>query len=169
MHIVKKIWGVLVALLCVVQLSAQQSGSAPKYSFVVWFHDGGQVSFPFEEHPVLTYSDGDIVVTTSKEQLSYARALVHKFTLTNENIPQGGESTEIATVEREAQWQFQGDAMLLSAYTPGERVAVYSATGLLMAEYVISSEGTLQSPLQQFEEGTYIVKTQSTIYKFLKK
>ena len=169
MQIPKKMWGILVALLCVVQLPAQQSRLAPKYSFVVWFHDGGQVSFPFEEHPVLTYSDGDIVITTSKEQLNYARALVHKFTLTNENISQGGESTEIAIVERETQWQFQGDTMLLSAYKPGERVAVYSTTGLLMAEYVISSDGTLRIPLQQFDKGTYIVKTQSTIYKFLKK
>ncbi len=136
--------------------------------FVVWFHNGARISFPFVEHPRLTYSDGDIVVTTSQEQLSYPHASVRKFTLTDEDISQG-ETTEIAPTEREAQWQRQGDVMVFSACTPGERVIIYNATGQQIAQYAIASDGTLQIPLSQFVEGMYVVKTESITYKFMKR
>lgn len=148
--------------------SARQTGSEPEYHFVVWFHSGARISFPFVEHPRLTYSDGAIVVTTSQEQLSYPHAEVRKFTLTDEDISQG-ETTEIATAEREAQWQRHGDVMVFSACTPGERVIIYNATGQQIAQYTISADGTLQIPLSQFVEGMYIVKTESLTYKFMKK
>lgn len=136
--------------------------------FVVWLHSGARISFPFAEHPRLTYSDGDIVVTTSQEQFCYPHASVRKFTLTDEDISQG-EATEIATAEREAQWQRHGDVMVFSACTPGERVIIYNATGQQIAQYSVSVDGTLQIPLSQFVEGMYIVKSESITYKFMKK
>ena len=136
--------------------------------FVVWLHSGARISFPFADHPRLTYSDGDIVVTTSQKQLSYPHASVRKFTLTNEDISQG-ETTEIATAEREAQWQRQGNVMAFSACTPGERVIIYNATGQQIAQYSVSVDGTLQIPLSQFVEGMYVVKSESITYKFMKK
>lgn len=136
--------------------------------FVVWLHSGACISFPFVEHPRLTYSDGDIVVTTSQEQLSYPHASVRKFTLANEDISQG-ETTEIATAEREAQWQRQGDMMVFSDCIPGERVIIYNATGQQIAQYAISADGTLQIPLSQFVEGMYVVKSESITYKFMKR
>ena len=141
---------------------------APEFYFVVWMHGGARISFPLTEHPVMTYADGDIVVTTSQEQLTYAHADVRKFTLADEDISQD-EPTKIEPSERDAQWQRQGDVMLFSACTPGERVAVYNATGQLVTQYVISADGTLQIPLSQFGEGMYIVKTESITYKFIKK
>lgn len=240
---IKKMWGILVAVLCAVQLSAQQADSKPKYSFVVWFHDGGKVSlslderpvvtysgdnivvsttynrveyahtevrkftieeveqfpdvpapeteptpdptpefyfvvwlhsdarisFPLAEHPVLTYSDGDIVVTTSQEQLIYAHNEVRKFTISDEDISQGGEVSEIATAEHSAQWNHQEDVISFSNCTSIKNVAVYNVTGQLVIQYNISPDGTLQIPLHQFDEGTYIIKTQSITYKFIKK
>ena len=141
----------------------------PEFYFVVWLHDGARISFPLAEHPVLTYVDGDIVVTTSQEQLTYAHVDVRKFTLSDEDISYEGEATGIAATDCEAQWQRQGDVMQFSSCTPGERVAIYNATGQVVAQYVISADGTLQIPLSQFGEGMYIVKTESITYKFMKR
>ena len=116
----------------------------------------------------MTYSGGDIVVTTSQEQLSYPHASVRKFTLADEDISQG-ETTAITTAERETQWQRHGDVMVFSACTPGERVIIYNATGQQIAQYSVSVDGTLQIPLSQFVEGMYVVKSESIIYKFMKK
>lgn len=139
-----------------------------EFYFVVWLHNGARISFPFVEHPRFTYSDGDIVITTTKEQLCYPHAEVRKFTLTDEDISQD-ETTKITAAEREAQWQHQGDIMVFSDCTPGERVAVYDAEGLLLQEYTIGTDGTLQIPLHPFAKGIYIVKTESITYKFMKK
>lgn len=141
----------------------------PEFYFVVWMHSDACICFPLAEHPVLTYSDGDIVVATSKEQLTYAHADVRKFTLADEDISQDGETNEIVVTERDIQWQRQGDVMLFSDCTPDNRVIIYNATGQLVAQYAIASDGTLQIPLQQFVEGMYIVETESITYKFIKK
>lgn len=141
----------------------------PEFYFVVWMHSDARICFPMEEHPVLTYSNGDIVVTTSKEQLAYAHADVRKFTLADKDVSQDGETNEIVAAERDAQWQRQGDVMLFSACPPGNSVTIYNATGQQVAQYAISADGTLQIPLQQFVEGMYIVKTENITYKFIKK
>ena len=141
----------------------------PEFYFVVWLHSDARICFPLAEHPVLTYSDGGIVVATSKEQLTYAHADVRKFTLADEDISQDGETSEIVVTERDTQWQRQDDVMLFSDCTPGNRVTIYNATGQLVAQYAIASDGTLQIPLQQFVEGMYIVETESITYKFIKK
>ena len=140
----------------------------PEFYFVVWMHSGARISFPLAEHPVMTYADGDIVVTTSQEQLTYAHVDVRKFTLADEDISQG-EPAKIKTSEHEVQWQRQGDVMCFAGGTPDERVTVYNATGQQVAQYAILPDGTLQIPLSQFSEGMYVVKTESITYKFLKK
>lgn len=157
----------VVALLSA-PLVADDSASMSECNFVVWLHNGARISFPFAEHPRLTYSDGDIVIATSQEQLSYPHASVRKFTITDEDISQD-ETTEIATTEREAYWQRQGDVMAFSDCTPGESVAIYNAKAHLLQEYAISADGTLQIPLHPFAEGLYIVKIGSITYKFIKK
>lgn len=140
----------------------------PEFYFVVWLHSGARISFPLAEHPVMTYADGDIIVTTSQEQLTYAHVDVRKFTFADEDISQG-EPAKIETSEHEAQWQRQGDVMYFVDCTPGERVTVYNAAGQLVAQYAILPDGTLQIPLSQFCEGMYVVKTESITYKFMKR
>lgn len=157
----------LVMALCSVPLFADDSASVTECYFVVWLHNGARIAYPFAEHPHLTYSDGDIVITTAKEQLSYPHASVRKFTLADEDISQG-ENTKIAPTERNAQWYRQGDVMVFSDCTPGECVAIYDAQGHLLQQHTISTDGTLQIPLHSFAEGVYMVKIESVTYKFIK-
>lgn len=163
----KNIWVTLTILLCTVQLFPQQSSSKANYSFVAWLHDGGKISLSLEDHPVVTYNNGDIIITTLWEQLVYPNSSVSKFTLTDKDILEG-EETKIA-VEECAQWQHNGDVIFFSDCIPGESVTVYNTAGQLVAQYTISSTGILLIPLQQFIEGLYVVKTQSITYKFIKK
>lgn len=136
--------------------------------FVAWFRNVSCISFPFSERPRLTYSDGDIVITTAWEELRYAHADVRKFTLSDEDLSQGG-ATEVASTERESRWQRQGDVMVFSDCTPGSRVAVFDASGRLVQQYAVASDGTLAIPLSSFAEGMYVVRTESITYKFIMK
>ena len=63
----------------------------------------------------------------------------------------------------------QGDVMVFSSFTPGEGVAIYDASGRLLQQHAVASDGTLQIPLHSFAKGVYIVKTESITYKFMKK
>lgn len=139
-----------------------------EFYFVVWMHNGARISFPLVEHPVMTYADGGIVVTTSQEQLTYPHASVRKFTLTDEDISQD-EAADVAITVHNAQWYCRGDVMVFSDCTPSECVAICDAQGHLLQQYTISADGTLQVPLHPFAKGMYIVKTESITYKFMKK
>lgn len=141
---------------------------APELYFVAWFHNGARVSFPFAERPHLTYSEGDIVVATDKEELRYAHADTRKFTLSAEDISQG-ETTGIGAFGREVRWHRQGDVMVFSAFTPGKSVSIYDGAGRLLQQHIIGSDGTLQIPLSPLAPGMYVVKTESITYKFMKK
>lgn len=132
--------------------------------FVAWFHNGERICFPFAERPRLTYSSGDIVITTDAEELRYAHADVRKFTLSDEDI-----SAEIATTERISRWSQQGDVMTFADCAPGECVSIFDASGRLLQQYVISPDGTLEIPLRPFSGGMYVVKTESITYKFMKR
>ena len=165
----RKILPLLVVLLLWASPSfGVESSSGPGYNFVVWLHDGGRVSFPLEEHPVVTHREGVLVVSSLDASVEYAHSAVRKFTLSDEDISQGG-STEIAVTEREARWQHRGDVMVFSDCTPGERVSIFDASGRLFQQHTISVDGTLEIPLSSFAGGMYVVKTERITYKFIKK
>ena len=147
---------------------AQSSVSNTELYFVTWLRNGARICFPLGEHPCLTYSEGDIVISTEREELRYPHELVHKFTFSDEDISQKNETTGVF-VGPKAQWQCQGDVMIFSYCKPGENVAIYDAVGHLLQQHTTALDGTLQIPLRSFTEGLYIVKTESLTYKFIKK
>ena len=163
----KNIWVTLIALMCTVQLSSQQTSPRTSYSFVVWLHDGGKISLSLEDHPVVTYNNGNIIVTTLWEQLTYPNSSISKFTLTDKDVWEGEET--LITVDECIKWQYDGNTIFFSDCEPGESVMIYNAAGQLITQYTISSTGILLIPLQQFTDGLYVVKTQSITYKFIKK
>lgn len=162
----RKFLSLLALLLYASSVFSQDSSS--EYNFVVWLHDGGKVSFPLDAHPVVTHSDGTLVVSSVSNRMEYAHSSVCKFTLSAEDISQG-DTTEIATIEFNARWHRQGDVMQFSDCTPGESVSLYDASGRLLQQHVIGSDGTLQIPLSPFAGGMYVVKTESITYKFMKR
>ena len=163
----KNIWVTLIALMCTVQLSSQQTSPRTSYSFVVWLYDGGKISLSLEDHPVVTYNNGNIIVTTLWEQLTYPNSSISKFTLTDKDVWEGEET--LIAVDECIKWQHDGNTMFFSDCEPGESVMIYNAAGQLITQYTISSTGILLIPLQQFTDGLYVVKTQSITYKFIKK
>ena len=69
----------LSVLLCTVLLSV------PLFSqntLTIHQKDGQQFSFGFEDKPVITYTDTDLVLKTTKTEVQYPLASVAKFTFT---------------------------------------------------------------------------------------
>ena len=160
----RKIFPFLALLLYASPIFSQALSSEPVYSFVVWLHDGGRVSFPLEEHPVVTHRDGMLVVSSNDAVVEYAHSAVHKFTLTDEEIPAGIATTELGT-----RWEQRGETMVFADCTPSERLSIFDASGRLVKQYAIAPDGTLEIPLGLFAEGMYVVKIESLTYKFMKR
>ena len=67
----------LLALLCSTGVRAADE-TAP--GIVVWMNDGNKVEVMFSDMPEFTYSDGNVVLQTSRASLSWPLENVQKFT-----------------------------------------------------------------------------------------
>lgn len=143
----------------------------PHYYLVVWMHEGGYVTYPLDEHPIITYADEQILVSTPWNSVTYSHAQVRKFTLTDTDTPQDDtpkdDDTVISSIGSDL--RNQGDAIVFSACTPGEHVGVYDASGRLLHSYAIGADGNLTLSLSAYGRGVYVVKMKSITYKFIKK
>ena len=148
----------------------------PHYYLVVWMREGGYVTYPLDEHPIITYADEQILVSTPWNSVSYPHAQVRKFTLADTDTPQDDipeddtpkdDDTAINSVCSDL--RNQGDAIVFSACTPDEHVGVYDASGRLLHSYAIGADGNLTLSLSAYGRGVYVVKMKSITYKFIKK
>lgn len=156
-----------VLMLVAVFSFAQNLAADPMYSFIVWFHNGGKVSFSLDDRPVITYNNGYVIVSSIGNRVECPHEQIHKFTFSDgTNSP--GNDTAVDAVGQDVQVQQQQQSMVFSGCVPGENVNIYNMAGQLVSKHEINSDGTLFVSLQRFGKGMYVVKMKSLTYKFIK-
>ena len=145
-------------------------GSAPHYHFFVWLKDGRYDAYAFDAKPKIYYEDGDLVVASAEGSYRYANADVHKITFSDNETP---VPTGISAVPAErgqgSNLHHSGDEVRMQGMRPGGKLYVYSADGKLQKALAASAEGSLTVRLSEFAKGIYILKTETTTYKIIKK
>ena len=120
-------------------------------SLIVHQKSGGTVEFAFSEKPIVTYSDGYLVISVADGAASvqYPLSDMEKFTF--------GELSENYT-----------------RITPPAEVApqptfIYNIGGILMRTLQSTKDGSTPATLDGLPAGTYIIKNGTTNYKIIKK
>ena len=119
-------------------------------SLIVHEKDGSTVVFGFIEKPVITYSEGYLVVTAQERTVQFPMPNIQKFTF--------GEI----------------DDDEITRITPPASVApqptyIYGIDGKLVRTLQPSGDGTTSASLNGLPAGTYVVKNGKTTYKVAKK
>ena len=119
-------------------------------TLIVHQKSGGTVEFAFSEKPVVTYSEGYLVVTAQERTVQFPMSNMQKFTF--------GEIEEDQ----------------VTRITPPVNVApqptyIYGIDGKLMRTLKPSGDGTTPANLDGLPAGTYVIKNGTTTYKVLKK
>lgn len=140
----------------------------PTYYLLLWLRDGGRMSYPFNERPVITHKDAQVSISSHKGSVTYSHANVWKFTLSDKEMPNIDTSVD-RIVNSEANGFIGNDVITFSFCNPGDAVRIYNTSGVLINTYYIDENGYLQIPLSYFKAGIYILKTRSITYKFVKK
>lgn len=127
------------------------SVSLAQTALIVHQKSGGTVEFAFNEKPIVTYSDGYLVISVADGAASvqYPFSDVEKFTF--------GEVSEIYT-----------------RITPPAKMApqptyIYNIGGILMRTLQPTEDGSTPANLDGLPAGTYIIKNGTTNYKIIKK
>lgn len=152
----------LSVLLCTVLLSV------PLFSqntLTIHQKDGQQFSFGFEDKPVITYTDTDLVLKTTKTEVQYPLASVAKFTFTDVEdavIPIKQDSNA-------AQLELDGYVVSITGAQADITVNVIGPDGKTMGTYKTDSDGSVTFSIADLPQGLYIINSENLTCKILKK
>ncbi len=145
------------------------SGMAAAPDDGVWVErlDGTKQGFVFADFPKVTYTADQLVMTTKTVTATFPFAELRRVyfaddvvTAIREVVVADGSSPVIRATAEGAQ---------LAGFAPKTAVEVYSASGLLLSRDQTAADGTLTVSLTARPQGIYIIKTNQTTLKILKK
>lgn len=132
------------------------------YYLVLWQTNGEQEIFNLHTRPTIQYRDGQFWVISTKVEIGYPEETVEMFTLTHDisTLP-----TPIDAVMPEP----EPLGVTHSEARPGSPIKIFDAGGRMMATYTVDADGQLRYALSSLPAGVYIIKTESTTIKIIKK
>ena len=140
----------------------------PAYKFYVWLRDGGIEGYAIDEKPEVNIGEEVFTLTTSKTTVGYAAGDVLKFTLEDSAVD--APITEVGVMRSpSAEMSFRANEISLIGLRSGSPVMIYDIQGRLHAVLHSGSDGSLIIPLRDYDKGIYIVKTEKSNYKIIKK
>ena len=88
----------------------------------IWQSDGKVVTIDLNEQPVTTYSDGNLIITTTKTTITYPLEKVVKYTYVS---AEGIESIDAMNTK----FSQDGETLTFSGLAQGTEIAVYASSG----------------------------------------
>lgn len=136
---------ILTALL----LMAAGLASRAETALIVHQKTGGTVEYSFAEKPVVTYSDGYLVISAQEASVMYPMSNMQKITF--------GEVSDQAT------------RITVPANVKPQPTYIYNVGGILVRTFQPTDDSTTPASLDGLPAGTYIIKNGNTTYKTIKK
>ncbi len=142
----------------------------PLYNLVIWTKDGARTDFGFTDKPLITISGDVFKVTSQKAVVEYKALGIEKFTLELTNETSGQLIDAIAPVLSEKPIvRLSPDMLTVSGCRPQSVVDVYGMSAKRVAHVRADFNGQTQLSLSSWSRGVYIVKTETTTFKIIKK
>ena len=141
--------------------------SVPSFSqntLTIHHKDGQQFSFGFDDKPVITYTDTDMVLKTTKTEVQYPLSSLAKFTFTD---------LEDAVIsikdDKAAQMELDNYVVSITGAKSGITVSVIGSDGKTLNSYKTDTDGSVTFSIAELPEGVYIIKSENLTCKILKK
>ena len=130
--------------------------------------DGRQFSFGFDDKPVITYTDTDLLLKTTKTEVQYPLALLAKFTFADSE----NSDTSVNPInENKAELQLQLDSYVvnITGTKPQMSVSIIGPDGKTVGTYKTDSNGSVTFSIADLPQGLYIINAEDLTCKILKK
>ena len=128
--------------------------------------DGTEASFGFNEKPVITYTDNDLIIkTTTAPEMHYLLASLSKISFSE-------TPTAVIPVSDQKQapvFEFDGNTVNISGVEAEGVIVVVAADGKTVITAKADYDGKASFGIAELPEGIYVVKTDIISFKILKK
>lgn len=143
----------------------------PIYYFVAWFNDGSRYAYALDEHPVVSYSDGELLLDTHTQRVAYSAAEVRKFTFSLSDISSDGENppARVSSPESPQQFSLQQGNVYFSGCRAGSSISIYTLDGKLLQTVRADAIGNACLVTGTYPSGVYIIKTETITHKIIKR
>ena len=143
------------------------AGAWAQNTIVVCQNDGTMARFAFTENPVVTYSAGELVMTTNKTSVQYPINRLMKIYFDVGENSDGIKDVEASQPE-DVQFAFRDGALVVSGGEAGAIVNLYRLDGVSAGQFRLDGNGSVTIPTGSLSKGLYIVKTKQVSFKFRK-
>lgn len=140
----------------------------PAYVLYVWLLDGHIIAYPVDEKPQVAVGDELLTLTTKFTTIGYPGKDVLKFTFEDSSVDNPITAIDQPAVA-ETQMNFDAGGVRLAGLSPLSKVSVHDIQGRLVTTQKADVDGNLSISLDQYPAGIYVVKTEKSNYKILKK
>ena len=106
----------------------------------VWQSDGKVVNIDLNEQPVTTYSDGNLIITTTKTVIIYPLEKVTKYTYVTADGISNLESMR-------TMFSQDGETLIFTGLEQGTEIAVYASSGQIMHRTKASPQAKTTVPV----------------------
>lgn len=155
----------------VIRATAQNGVSAsclltvkfPTNYLLLWLKDGSQEQYRLQTHPRVTYADGQLWVHSSEVSIGYLAEEVRKYTIGGDAaicVPTGISDVEASQPD---------DWCQMTKARPDSKILVYDVKGHLLTTGIVAQDGTYQYSLDAYPTGIYLIKTETTTIKIIKR
>ena len=128
----------------------------------IWQSDGKVVTIDLNEQPVTRYSDGNLIITTTKSTISYPLEKVAKYTYA---LADG-----ISTIEgMRTKFSQDGETITFFGLKQGTEITVYSPSGQIIRKTKAGAQSETIVSVSNLIPGVYIVKANGVTYKITKR
>ena len=144
----------------------------PIYYFVTWLNDGSRYAYALDEHPVVTYSNGELLLETHTQQVSYLADEVRKFTFSLSDISCEGENppaVSVSSLEYQQQFSLQQGDIYFGGCRAGSPISIYTLDGKLLQTVTADANGNARLVTGTYPGGVYIIKTETITHKIIKR
>ena len=149
----------LLAVLCLCSSAIK----ADDMVLQVWLADGQTMSINLSEEPRTTYSDGNLVIMTTKTTVTFPLEKVKKFTY--RDASNGINQPNVV----KAAFSADGETLSFSDLKSGTTILLYNVAGQLLRSVTPDSGNRAVVSVSQLPTGVYVVKMNDATYKITKR
>ncbi len=125
--------------------------------------DGQVMSFNLKEEPKTTYSEGKLIITTTKTKISYPLEQVHRFTYSD------GTNGIMSTYSMKVTLSDNGEVLTFDGLRPQTSITLYNIAGQLLSITNSDSSPQVKVSVSDLPTGVYIIKVNGVSYKISKR
>lgn len=150
-------------LLLLTVLFAATVAKADDIELQVLLSDGKVVSINLNEEPKTTYKDGNLIITTTKNSVTYPLENVRRYTYVSNSV--GIDSPEVLG----AAFASDGETITFKGLKPHTQISLYNVAGQLLKTIDCGSQSQMVISASHMPTGVYIVKVNGGTYKITKR